>query len=62
MNFAYVMAGTVSTNPLDILLGVFILAAGLNAGMIGLDRWLIPDIRKFAAMRKKENHEHKHTA
>jgi hypothetical protein len=28
--------GTVSSNPLDILLGVFILAAGLNAGRIGL--------------------------
>ena len=59
MNFAYVMAGTISTNPLDILLGVFILAAGLNAGMIGLDRWLIPDIRKFAAIGKKEDHKHK---
>src|SRR6478609_7549099 len=32
MNFSYVMAGVVSTNPLCILLGVIILAAGLNAG------------------------------
>jgi thiosulfate dehydrogenase (quinone) large subunit len=53
MNFTYVMAGTVSTKPLDILLGVFILAAGLNAGRVGIDRWLIPDIRKYAAMGKK---------
>jgi thiosulfate dehydrogenase (quinone) large subunit len=52
MNFAYVMAGTVSTNPWDILLGVFILAAGLNAGRIGLDRWVIPYIRKFSAKEK----------
>jgi len=47
MNFAYVMAGTVSTNPLDILLGVFILVAGYNAGRIGLDRWVIPFIAKM---------------
>lgn len=52
MNFAYVMAGTVSTNPLDILLGVIIIAAGFNAGRIGLDRWVIPYIRKMAM---KEN-------
>ncbi|NRD77855.1 DoxX family protein [Bacillus sp. BRMEA1] len=52
MNFAYIMAGTVSTNPWDILLGVFILAAGLNAGRIALDNWLIPDIRQFAAKEK----------
>ncbi len=53
MNFAYVMAGTVSSNPLDILLGVIILAAGFNAGKIGLDRWVIPFFRKKTA---KENH------
>lgn len=52
MNFSYLMAGTVSTNPLDILLGVIILAAGFNAGRIGLDRWVVPFIRKMSA---KEN-------
>jgi thiosulfate dehydrogenase (quinone) large subunit len=52
MNFSYVMAGTVSSNPLDILLGVFIIAAGFNAGRIGLDRWVIPFVRK---MTVKEN-------
>lgn len=52
MNFSYVMAGTVSSNPLDILLGVIILAAGFNAGRIGLDRWIIPFVRK---MTNKEN-------
>jgi thiosulfate dehydrogenase [quinone] large subunit len=46
MNFSYVMSGTISTNPLDILLGVIILFSGLNAGKIGLDRWVIPFIRK----------------
>ncbi len=52
MNFSYVLAGTVSTNPMDILLGVIILTAGYNAGRIGLDRWVIPFFRK---MTNKEN-------
>lgn len=46
MNFSYLMAGTVSHNPSDILLGVIILFAGFNAGKFGLDRWVIPFIRK----------------
>jgi thiosulfate dehydrogenase (quinone) large subunit len=46
MNFSYLFAGTISTNPMDILLGVIILAAGYNAGSIGLDRWVIPFIRR----------------
>ena len=52
MNFSYMFAGTVSSNPLDILIGVIIIAAGYNAGRIGLDRWMIPFIRKFS---QKEN-------
>jgi thiosulfate dehydrogenase [quinone] large subunit len=59
MNFSYVFAGTVSSNPLDILLGVIILTAGFNAGRIGLDRWVIPFVRKFSA---KEVHPIKHSA
>lgn len=54
MNFSYLMAGTVSSNPLDILLGVFIIAAGFNAGRIGLDRWVIPFVRKLTV---KENND-----
>jgi thiosulfate dehydrogenase (quinone) large subunit len=52
MNFAYLMAGTVSHNPSDIIKAVLILAAGYNAGRYGLDRWVIPFIRK---MVKKDN-------
>jgi thiosulfate dehydrogenase [quinone] large subunit len=55
MNFAYLMAGTVSSNPLDILLGVIILAAGFNAGKIGLDRWVIPFLRKALGKENKNN-------
>ncbi len=51
MNFSFFLAGTVSHNPRDIFLGFIILTAGYNAGRIGLDRWVVPFIRK---MSKKE--------
>src|SRR3954454_18757855 len=47
MNFAYMLSGTTSTNPQMVLLGMFILVAGTNAGKIGLDRWIIPVINKM---------------
>ncbi|MDQ0256755.1 thiosulfate dehydrogenase [quinone] large subunit [Evansella vedderi] len=45
MNFAFMFAGTVSSNPWMILLTIFILAAGHNAGRYGGDRWVIPYLR-----------------
>lgn len=42
MNANYLLAGTVSTNPILALLGVLIVLAWRNAGWIGLDRWLLP--------------------
>ncbi|MEH7084268.1 DoxX family protein [Neobacillus drentensis] len=47
MNFAYMLSGTTSTNPQMVLLGLFILAAGMNAGKLGLDRWLMPLFGKW---------------
>ncbi|WP_147534431.1 DoxX family protein [Bacillus marasmi] len=46
MNWSFFLAGTVSHNPTDIFFGVLILFAGFNAGKFGLDRWVIPFIRK----------------
>ncbi|MDG5786846.1 DoxX family protein [Evansella sp. AB-P1] len=46
MNFAFMFAGTISTNPWMILFTIFILVAGYNAGRIGGDRWIIPYIRE----------------
>lgn len=40
MNFAFLFAGTVSSNPWMILITVFVLVAGRNAGYFGLDRFL----------------------
>lgn len=46
MNWSFFLAGTVSHNPSDIFFGVIILFAGYNAGRFGLDRWVIPFVRK----------------
>ncbi|MCP3026307.1 DoxX family protein [Halobacillus sp. A5] len=39
MNMAFLLSGTISTNPEMVILGAVILAAGLNAGRIGVDRY-----------------------
>ncbi|WP_445492038.1 DoxX family membrane protein [Niallia sp. 03133] len=54
MNFSFVLAGTVSSNPQDIFLGGMILISGFNAGKYGLDRWGIPFLRK-TVLKQKEN-------
>lgn len=52
MNFAFLFAGTISSNPWMVLLTVFILAAGYNAGRIGGDRWVIPYLRSMVFKNK----------
>ncbi|MCD8510314.1 MAG: Crp/Fnr family transcriptional regulator, partial [Bacillus sp. (in: Bacteria)] len=52
MNFAFLFAGTISSNPWMVLLTIFILAAGYNAGRIGGDRWVIPYIRTVVFKNK----------
>ncbi|MEH7252501.1 DoxX family protein [Neobacillus niacini] len=52
MNFSFFLAGTVSHNPTDIFLGFIILTAGYNAGRIGLDRWVVPFIRRTLGTNK----------
>lgn len=54
MNFAFVFSGTVSTNPQMILLTAFLLAAGFNAGKLGLDYYVIPFIRQVIEKRKNQ--------
>lgn len=49
MNFMFMFAGTVSTNPWMILLGGLIFMAGANAGKYGLDFYLLPYLRKLFA-------------
>jgi thiosulfate dehydrogenase [quinone] large subunit len=42
MNFNYLFAGTVSVNPLLLLIELFLILAWRNAGWLGIDRWLLP--------------------
>ncbi|WP_070120907.1 DoxX family protein [Bacillus marinisedimentorum] len=46
MNFAFLLSGTTSTNPQMVLLTIFLLVAGANAGKYGLDYYVLPYIRK----------------
>jgi thiosulfate dehydrogenase (quinone) large subunit len=46
MNFAFMLSGTISHNPTDIIMGVLIMVAGYNAGKFGLDRFVVPFFRK----------------
>lgn len=61
MNFSYMFSGATSTNPQMILIEIFILVAGFNAGRIGLDHWIIPFLRK-QILRKKEQEVTMHSA
>lgn len=53
MNFSFFLAGTVSHIPTDLFLGAIILFAGFNAGKFGLDRWVVPFIRKTVFKESK---------
>lgn len=54
MNFMFLFAGTVSTNPWMVLLGMIVLVAGPNGGRFGADYFLLPMIRKgFTAVKAK---------
>ncbi|MDL4840882.1 DoxX family protein [Aquibacillus rhizosphaerae] len=57
MNFSFIFSGTVSTNGQMILLGIFVLVAGANAGKFGLDRYAIPFLK--SKLVKKERPEAK---
>lgn len=42
MSFNFMLAGTVSINPVLFLLEVFLMLAWRTAGYIGLDKWALP--------------------
>lgn len=46
MNFNYLFAGTVSLNPVLLLLEIFLILAWRTAGLFGLDRWILPRVSK----------------
>jgi thiosulfate dehydrogenase [quinone] large subunit len=53
MNFAFLFSGTISTNPQMVLLTMFILVTGANAGKFGLDYYVLPYIRKLMKKEKE---------
>ncbi|EKD42978.1 MAG: TQO small subunit DoxD [uncultured bacterium] len=46
MNFNYLFAGTVSVNPQLLLLQILLILAWKCAGWYGLDRWLLPKLKR----------------
>jgi thiosulfate dehydrogenase [quinone] large subunit len=42
MNLAFLWAGTTSTNPSLMLIGLGVVVLGARAGELGVDRWLMP--------------------
>lgn len=53
MNFMFMFAGTVSSNPWLILLGTIVLAAGANAGKFGFDYYVLPYLHDLFKRNKK---------
>lgn len=47
MNLAFLWAGTTSTNPPMLLLGVALVLFGTEAGRFGLDRWVLPRVESW---------------
>lgn len=55
MNFAFLFSGTTSLNPQLVLLGIFVMIAGTNAGRIGLDFFIGKYIEtKFPNVKMKQ--------
>lgn len=61
LNFMFMFAGTISSNPWLVLLGFILLAAGANAGKFGADYYILPYLRHLFNKRQKSNVEGKDT-
>lgn len=55
MNFNYLMAGTVSVNPMFLVIGVALLLAWKISGRIGLDYFIVPRLAGLWSERKSSN-------
>ncbi len=52
MNFSYMFSGTTSTNPELVLLSMFILISGMNAGRYGVDGIIMPFLKDMLFSNK----------
>jgi thiosulfate dehydrogenase [quinone] large subunit len=61
MNMNYMLAGSLSTNPILLFLSIFLILAWKTAGWWGLDRWVLIDLgtpwSPGLAFQAKENHK-----
>lgn len=55
MNFSFMLSGTVSHNPTDVIMGFLIMVAGFNAGRFGLDYYVMPFLRKLVNKGKEDS-------
>ncbi|MEF3304092.1 DoxX family protein [Paenibacillus sp. GYB003] len=54
MNFMFLFAGTVSTNPWLVLVGTIVFIGGANAGKFGVDYYLLPLLRKWFGRNRND--------
>jgi len=59
MNLNFLLAGTVSTNPILYTAAVLLLMAGTAGYFYGADRWILPAIKQVIE-RKRHNKKDKH--
>lgn len=50
MNFAFLFSGTVSTNAQMVVITIFLIITGYNAGRYGLDRWVLPFLKNHTPL------------
>ncbi|WP_413486487.1 hypothetical protein [Brochothrix thermosphacta] len=55
MNFLFLFGGTVSVNPLYLILGLLVLVGGRNSGTIGLDFYF----RKYVSPKLFKQRQHR---
>lgn len=53
MNMSFLLAGTVSTNPVMLIIAILLIMAWKVAGWYGLDRWALPKLGTPWSVRKK---------
>jgi len=57
MNLNFLLAGTVSTNPILLTVAVVLLFVGTGAYYFGADRFAIPTLKKYVTHRKIRHHK-----
>ncbi|MBB5172597.1 DoxX family protein [Texcoconibacillus texcoconensis] len=54
MNMSFLLAGTVSTNPVMLMIAIFLILAWKVAGWYGVDRWALPYLGTPWKRKQKE--------